>query len=225
MLKEKECAKATATDRPIKLFDGGGLYLNITPRGNKTWRLAYREGKTQKVPTIGRFPELSPARARVAVEDFKTAGMPLSVSGDTFEAVALRWHRFKSPEWVPEHAERVLSRIRKDVFPVLGAKAVGSITSADVLTVLRNVEARGARDITKRLRQSIESIFVLAIAEGKATSNPAIGLTQVLAKRPPVEQISAPTGAVNVPLSRLLKLPPSRAHCSPVRLWQGGNRR
>ena len=28
--------------KPIKRFDGGGLYLHVTPKGSKLWRLAYR---------------------------------------------------------------------------------------------------------------------------------------------------------------------------------------
>jgi len=28
--------------KPYKLFDGGGLFLLVTPRGGKWWRLEYR---------------------------------------------------------------------------------------------------------------------------------------------------------------------------------------
>ena len=35
---------AKATDgKPIKLFDGGGLFLFVTPAGNKVWRMKYRK--------------------------------------------------------------------------------------------------------------------------------------------------------------------------------------
>lgn len=192
MLTDKDCSKAVAGDKPVKLVDGAGLYLNVTPRGFKSWRLAYREGSTQKVHNIGVFPDYSPARARLAAEQFKRAlktGAPAPTGGDTFEAATMNWYRLKSPEWTPLHAERVLSRIRRDAFPIIGSKRTSEITSADVLRVLRNAEARGARDITRRLRQGIEGIFVLAIAEGKATHNPALGLNQVLAKRPAVQNM------------------------------------
>lgn len=49
MLTDKDCSKAVAGDKPVKLVDGAGLYLNVTPRGFKSWRLAYRDGSTQKV--------------------------------------------------------------------------------------------------------------------------------------------------------------------------------
>jgi hypothetical protein len=37
----------------IKLSDGGGLQLWITPDGAKRWRLAYRIGGVQKTLAIG----------------------------------------------------------------------------------------------------------------------------------------------------------------------------
>ncbi|OQM74907.1 tyrosine-type recombinase/integrase [Manganibacter manganicus] len=208
MLTERDCRTATATGKPVKLTDGGGLYLNVTPRGNKTWRLAYRVGKVQKDLNIGSFPEFSPARARLAAEDFKKGKLEPLPASDTFEVSAMTWFRLKSPEWAPRHASRVLSRIKKDAFPLLGKKSMASITSADVLDVLRNIEARGARDITRRLRQNIEGIFVLAIAEGKATTNPAVGLNLVLAKRPATKHMPMlPVDRVGEFMSALRRYP------------------
>ena len=40
-------AKPSAKTR--KMFDGGGLYLELTPRGGKWWRLKYRFGGKEKV--------------------------------------------------------------------------------------------------------------------------------------------------------------------------------
>ena len=31
-------------EKPQKLFDGGGLFLLVTPTGGKLWRLKYRFG-------------------------------------------------------------------------------------------------------------------------------------------------------------------------------------
>lgn len=210
MLTEKQCLAAKSVDKPLKLTDGAGLYLNVTPRGHKTWRLAYRDGGKQKVRNIGTFPEFSPARARLAVEEFKkgkTSEVP-AADVDTFTDATMTWYRLKSPEWVPRHAERVLARLAKDAFPIIGSKPIGSITSADVLAVLRNAEARGARDITRRLRQSIEGIFVLAIVEGKATTNPAVGLNLVLAKKPAVVNMPMlPIDSVGEFMTALRKYP------------------
>src|ERR1019366_9616995 len=52
--------------RLVKLSDGGGLQLWITPDGAKYWRLAYRFGGTQKLLAIGVYPACGLREARDA---------------------------------------------------------------------------------------------------------------------------------------------------------------
>ena len=42
----------------LKLSDGGGVQLWITPDGAKRWRLAHRFGGAQKTFAIGVYPEV-----------------------------------------------------------------------------------------------------------------------------------------------------------------------
>jgi hypothetical protein len=56
--------KTAAT--PKKLFDGGGLYLRVDPKGSKLWRMAYRfEGK-ERTLSFGSYPEVSLKDTRAA---------------------------------------------------------------------------------------------------------------------------------------------------------------
>ena len=57
-----KATKPQTTD--IKLFDGGGLFLLVTPSGGKLWRLKYRFGGTEKLLTLGAYPQTSLAEAR-----------------------------------------------------------------------------------------------------------------------------------------------------------------
>ena len=41
-----------------KMFDGGGLYLELTPRGNKWWRLKYRFAGKEKRFSLGVYPDV-----------------------------------------------------------------------------------------------------------------------------------------------------------------------
>ena len=50
--------------KPQKLFDGGGLFLLVTPTGGKLWRLKYRFGGIEKLLTVGTYPQTSLAEAR-----------------------------------------------------------------------------------------------------------------------------------------------------------------
>lgn len=52
------------TEKPQKLFDGGGLFLLITPTGGKLWQLKYRFGSIEKLLAIGAYPQISLAEAR-----------------------------------------------------------------------------------------------------------------------------------------------------------------
>ena len=38
-LTDTEIRSAKPSDKPQRLFDGGGLYLEISPAGGKLWRL------------------------------------------------------------------------------------------------------------------------------------------------------------------------------------------
>src|ERR1044071_1298867 len=53
-------------DKPLKLFDGGGLFLLVTPTGSKWWRLKYRFGGKEKLLSMGTYPQdgLKDARSR-----------------------------------------------------------------------------------------------------------------------------------------------------------------
>lgn len=59
-LTAAECKSAKATKRPIKLFDGGGLYLHVQPNGSKAWRMTFTNDGQCHTVTFGKYPDLSP---------------------------------------------------------------------------------------------------------------------------------------------------------------------
>ncbi len=56
MLSDIKIRNTKPTDKPQKLFDGGGLFVLVTPQGGKFWRLAYRFKGKQKTLSIGEYP-------------------------------------------------------------------------------------------------------------------------------------------------------------------------
>ena len=44
-----------ATSKPQKYYDGGGLYLYVTPTGGKFWYMAYRFDGKQKTLSLGAY--------------------------------------------------------------------------------------------------------------------------------------------------------------------------
>ena len=55
--------------KQAKLSDGGGMYLLVTPKGGKCWRLKYRFGGKEKTLALGVYPEVTLADARQRRED------------------------------------------------------------------------------------------------------------------------------------------------------------
>lgn len=49
---------AKPKDKAYKLFDGGGLYVEITPSGGRWWRLKYRFNGKERRLSLGTYPEV-----------------------------------------------------------------------------------------------------------------------------------------------------------------------
>ena len=176
-----------ATEKPQKLFDGGGLFLLVTPTGGKLWRLKYRFGGTEKLLTLGTYPQTSLAEARQKRDQAsavianggdpgdtkkaqKAAG---SLETETFEIVAREWYAKFSPSWAASHANKIIRRLELYVFPWLGARPIKSITAPDLLTALRRIEAKGTLETAHRTQQNCSQVFRYAVATGRAERDPS----------------------------------------------------
>ena len=56
--------QARPADKPVKLADGGGMYLLLRPDGSRYWRLDYRFGGKRKTLALGVYPQVSLGEAR-----------------------------------------------------------------------------------------------------------------------------------------------------------------
>lgn len=194
-LTDLEIKYATPRKRPYKLFDGRGLYLLVQPGGTKLWRMKYRFDGKEKVLNFGKYPEVAAAAARQKRTEAKAAlkeGIDPGVSlaradaPTTFEPIARAWHANRAESLDAAHASRVIRRMERDAFPALGARPIDEIDAPEVLDVVRAVEARGALDISRRLKQGISQVFRFAIASGWATADPTVSLNDALKPKPKV---------------------------------------
>ena len=62
-LSDTAIRQAKPAAKPVKMTDGGGLFLQIKPTG-RYWRYNYRYGNKRKTLTIGSYPEISIHQAR-----------------------------------------------------------------------------------------------------------------------------------------------------------------
>ncbi len=181
--------------KPIRLFDGGGLYLEISPAGGKHWRLKYRYGGKEKRLALGSYPTIPLAEAREGSEAARkllASGVDPSVakreakvvqqaSIDTFALIAEEWFAKFRHTWADNTAETVISRLRKDIFPYIGARPICEITPPELLMVIRRIEARGAVETARRDLQKCGQIFRYGIATGRSERDVAADLQGAIA--------------------------------------------
>lgn len=172
-------------------FDGGGLYLEITPAGGRYWRLKYRHGGKEKRLAFGVYPDVSlkTARerreaARSLIERGEDPGEARKAAKvqtahearNTFEAVTGEWLRHQSDKWAPVTLVRIRAALEADAFPSLGARPIAHIRPRDVAAVVKAIEARGAGEMAGRVLQRIRAVFRYAVVHELIESNPMLDL-------------------------------------------------
>lgn len=181
--------------KPVKLSDGGGLQLLVTPTGGKLWRLAYRFDGKQKQLALGAYPAVGLADARKARDAAKAtlaAGFDPSekakvdraarkvASANTFGAIAdeliAKMERERKAVRTIAKVTWLLGIARPD----LGQRPIADITAAEVLRVLKAVDDRGNHETAKRLRATIGGVFRYAIATTRAENDPTYALKGAL---------------------------------------------
>lgn len=186
-LSDMAVRSAKPTDRPQKFFDGHGLFLLVTPAGGKLWRFKYFFSGKEKLLALGKYPQITLKEARTLSEDARKLlahadpGEQRKAGANTFEAVARRWFARQQKSLVARFATKVIRSLEADVFPVIGDRSVNEIKPPEVLAMLRKIEARGALETLKRVRQRVADVFTFAITEGlREDVNPVTGLEKAL---------------------------------------------
>ena len=198
-LTDTAIRNARPGDKTRKLFDGGGLYLEVAPSGGKWWRLKYRYAGKEKRLSLGVYPDVSLKDARERRDEArKLLANDIDPSehrraqkaakeeraANSFEVVAREWHAKHLPSWTEKHAETILRRLELNVFPWLGGKPIADITAPQLLQVVRRIEERGALETAHRVLGCCGQVFRYAIATGRADRDPSGDLRGAL---PPVK--------------------------------------
>ena len=173
-------------DKNYKLSDERGLYLLITTKGSKWWRLDYRFQKKRKTLSMGVYPDISLKEARERrdqarnqiANDIDPSEVRKTVkseihnqSKNSFEVIAREWFVKFSSTWSDGHADRIIRRLERDIFPWIGGKPIAGLTAPQLLEVIQRIESRGALETAHRALRNCGEIFRYAIATGRANSD------------------------------------------------------
>ncbi|MDY7579446.1 integrase arm-type DNA-binding domain-containing protein [Herbaspirillum sp. RTI4] len=195
-LTDIQVKNAKPKDKPYKLADGGGLYLEVIPTGGKLWRMKFRQasGKENRL-SFGAYPVVTLIEARKlrdTAKKHKADGidpgqakrdkdrLASEQAAQTFEKLAREWHTNKLPSWKGTTAKDTLRRLEIDIFPEIGAMPIGSVTHQHMIAALRKIEVRGAQEVAHRLKSTCSRVFSYANQQGITNPNPAADLRDVL---------------------------------------------
>lgn len=197
-LTDMQVRNSKPADKPYKLSDGGGLFLQVMPDGAKYWRMKARYEGVERLLAFGVYPKISLGEAREArakaIKQISDGTDPQQAkrleklqkayaNANTFEAIARQWHTNNLEKWKENTAKDVLNRLEKDVFPLIGKRPIAEIDGPILVDMLKRIEMRGALEITRRLAQVCSRIFDYAHASGLIKYNPLPKLRDVLKPR------------------------------------------
>ena len=174
-----------------KYYDGNGLFLRVEPTGSKRWVQRLTVHGKQREIGLGAAELVTLAEARdAAIENRKLAragGDPLAarhakVALPTFDEAVQKVIELYSPTWRnAKHAAQFRNTLATYAGPIIGAKLVSEVTSADVLRVLTPIWTSKA-ETARRLKQRIGTVMKWAVAAGYRNDDPSAALTQALPK-------------------------------------------
>jgi integrase len=181
--------------KPLRLFDGGGLYLEVAPSGGKWWRFKYRFAGKEKRLSLGVFPEVGLKDARLKrdsarrqlADGLDPSGQRQALkaslaekASNSLEVIAREWIENKSSKWAESNIEKITRHLEINIFPYLGSKPITDISARELLAVLRKMESRDAIETEHRCLQYCGQIFRYAIATSRAERDTAADLRGAL---------------------------------------------
>jgi integrase len=165
--------------------DGGGLLIDVTPGGVKSWIFRYRvAGKREKV-VIGRYPDLTLKAARAKRDELavqvtggkspamegKLARAGLSTNPTVREFGERYFHEQVVSNWKdPKAIRRYLDN---EILPALGDRLLKDVTALDVQALVYRKRDNGRIAAAMQLRNVIKQMFDYAIETRLVTVNPA----------------------------------------------------
>lgn len=181
-----DAAVKSKTKPPGYYLDGRGLYLQVAPKGGRSWLLRYTfAGKTREMG-LGSVYDLGLARARDLAQEQrelirqgidplnhraaqllqrKAAEAQAALVQKTFEACAREYHEKHAENWKNEkHGDQWINSLSNHVFGVFGQKAVGDVGKPDMLEALTPLWREKAETAT-RLFQRIRTVINYAAAK------------------------------------------------------------
>ena len=179
--KQKEAQRMALTELALKnlkpkdkrylVRDDQGLYIEVNPTGRKYWKVRYMvEGQAKKV-TLGEYPYITLKAARQKRDEVRgviVTGEEQPPPEKTFYEIATEWFETHiQGTCTPSHAEKVIYRLERFLYPKFGDKGINTITAPELLEVLKALQNSDRIETAHRVKQIAGQVFRYAIAIGE----------------------------------------------------------
>lgn len=175
---------AKPAEKPYKIYDTDGLFMQVTPAGGKWWRFKYRFEDKEKLISLGTYPEVSLKQARDKRDDARKliandqidpsekrqkikADRKLN-SANSFELVAREWWGIHMKNKADTHKDKVIRRFELYLFPWIGNVPIADITAPQLLQVVKRIEKLNKLETAHRALQTAGQVFRYAVQTGRA---------------------------------------------------------
>lgn len=194
-LNDRKIRNLRPESRPVRHSDGYGLFLEVTPRGSKLWKMAYRFGGRQKLLSFGAYPIVTLSRAREKCIEAKrqlsegidpraqaaeVKAQQIARTEHTFEKIAAEYVEKRIKEGLSKTTIQKKKWFLKLACADLGKIPIKEITAPIVLIPLKKQEEKGNYETAKRLRSTIGQVFRYAVATARAETDPTFALRDAL---------------------------------------------
>ena len=180
MLKEAGIKAAAAREARYMIADLDGLYLEVFPTGRKVFLLRTTVGIRRRKFVLGEWPDMSLRDARIACgkkkDELETLSGTASYTARTFGALAHDWKAVALEGCTSKYKSRMDSLINARVLPKFENRLAASITSLEVLSRIREIEAEDKLEVSHRVLGIFNHIFAFGVSTSILDNNPAASL-------------------------------------------------
>jgi len=179
MLNNTKIKNLKAKDSEYGVADSHNLSIRITPKGAKKWRFRYRYGNKASMISLGKYPAVSLAQARL-LRDENQALLSQGINPSaykkqlkikqqqkiTFREAFDAWFDRHKGEWSERTAQKQVATFEKHIFPHIGDTLVEDIKTPDMLRVLRMMDDKGISEALKKVKGWSSRVFKDCVVTG-----------------------------------------------------------
>lgn len=185
LLQDIQVKQAKPKEKAYYLFDGLGLYLEVTPNNSKNWKFRYTFNKKRKLTSFQSYPKVSLQQARKKRDEYNNLLFenidPIQYYKEQKEIKHIEdksdfknifyewWNNEKDKSQDTQHQWKK-TRFEKDILPFIGDMKIKDIKLQDIVQTLTN-KAKTSSETANRLFAYLKSIYSYAMLHGYIERN------------------------------------------------------